>query len=79
MIALINLSAGNPYPAVCSCMAGGKETRKVLPLALVHTQVSRDVLKWSVKNQNKTIDRKPTTRALTVSRYSYSLLAQLPL
>lgn len=41
-ITLVNLSARNSYPAVCSSMAGGKETRKVLPLALVHTQVSRD-------------------------------------
>lgn len=48
MIALTNLSARSSYPAVCSSMAGGKETLKVLPLALVHTQVSRDVLKGSV-------------------------------
>lgn len=30
-------------PCLCSSMAGGKETRKLLPLALVHTQVSREV------------------------------------
>ena len=49
VITLVKLSARNSYPAVCSSMAGGKETRKVLPLALVHTQVSRDVYVMGIK------------------------------
>lgn len=48
MITVIDLSARNPYPAFYSSMAGGKETHKLLPLALVHTQISRDV-HWSRK------------------------------
>lgn len=40
---LSDISARNSYPAVYSFMAGGKETPKLLPLALVHTQVSRYV------------------------------------
>lgn len=43
VITVIDLSARNSYPAVYSCMAGGKETHELLPLALVHTQISRDV------------------------------------
>lgn len=43
VITLVNFTARNSYPADCSSMAGGKETLKVLPLALVHTQVSRDL------------------------------------
>lgn len=49
VITLVKLSARNSYPAVCSSMAGGKETRKVLPLALVHTQVSRDGYVMGIK------------------------------
>lgn len=49
VITLVKLSARNSYPAVCSSMAGGKETRVVLPLALVHTQVSRDVRRFWIK------------------------------
>lgn len=47
VITVIDLSARNPYPAVYSSMAGGKETHKLLPLALVHTQISRDVTCWN--------------------------------
>ena len=43
MITLVKWSDKNPYPNLSSSMAGGKETRELLPLALVHTQVSRDV------------------------------------
>lgn len=43
VITLVKLSAKNSYPAVCTSMAGGKETLLVLPLALVDTQISRDV------------------------------------
>lgn len=46
VISVIDLSARNSYPAVYSSMAGGKETHQLLPLALVHTQISRDVPQW---------------------------------
>lgn len=45
MITLVNFTAKISYPADCSSMAGGKETRQVLPRALVHIEVSRD-LQW---------------------------------
>lgn len=53
MITVIDLSARNPYPAVYSSMAGGKETHKLLPLALVHTQISREVTWNCQKGENK--------------------------
>lgn len=56
VITVIDLAAGNSYPAVYSSMAGGKETHKLLPQALVHTQIPRDVL-WL---QEKTLNRKMT-------------------
>lgn len=43
MITLVKISARNSSPTLSSPMAGGKETCNLLPLALVHTQVSRDV------------------------------------
>lgn len=42
MITFVNFTAKISYPADCSSMAGGKETREVLPRALVHVQISRD-------------------------------------
>lgn len=45
MITLVDFTAKISYPADYSSMAGGKETREVLPRALVHIEVSRD-LQW---------------------------------
>lgn len=54
VITVIDLSARNSYPAVYSSMAGGKETHELLPLALVHTQISRDAPQWSCRKGHLT-------------------------
>lgn len=58
VITVIDLSARNPYPAVHSSMAGGKETQELLPLALVHTQISRDVPELQKSHLTEENDRK---------------------
>lgn len=58
VIIVIDLSARNSYPAVHSSMAGGKETQEVLPLALVHTQISRDVPELQKSPLNRKNDRR---------------------
>lgn len=48
---IIEFSCLDSYPAVRSSMAGGKETLRVLPLTLVHTQVSRYVPETGEKHR----------------------------
>lgn len=52
VITFVNFTAKISYPADCSSMAGGKETWEVLPRALVHIQVSRD-LQYGYKHKHE--------------------------
>lgn len=51
MITFVNFTAKISYPADCSSMAGGKETWEVLPRALVHIQISRDLHSGNTKKR----------------------------